>query len=204
MRRVLLLCLALCLAPATAGAAAKTLLVYGDSLSAGYGMPRDQSWVSLLARKLQEEGFDYSVVNASLSGETTTGGLRRIGEALKTHRPAIVILELGANDGLRGQPLETMGRNLESMIDACRRAGARVLLVGMRLPPNYGRDYTERFYQTFVEVARKHKVPLVPFLFEGFAEDRAYFQADAVHPTVQAQPLMMRTIWPVLKPLLGK
>jgi acyl-CoA thioesterase-1 len=193
MRRVLLLCLALCLAP-VAGASAKTLLVYGDSLSAGYGVPRDQSWVSLLARKLQEEGFDYSVVNASVSGETTTGGLCRIGDALKTHRPSIVVLELGANDGLRGQPLDVMRRNLESMIDACRRIGARVVLVGMRLPPNYGRDYTERFYQTFVDVARRHKLPLVPFLFEGFAEDRAYFQGDALHPTVQAQPLMVRTV----------
>lgn len=204
MRRVLLLCLALILAPAAAGAAPRTLLVYGDSLSAGYGVPREQAWVSLLARRLQEEGVDYNVANASVSGETTAGGVRRINDALKTHRPSVVVLELGANDGLRGQPLDAMRRNLEAMIEACRRAGARVLLIGMRLPPNYGRDYTQQFHQTFLDVGRRQKVPVVPFLFEGFAEDRSYFQPDAVHPTAQAQPIMMRTVWPALRPLLGK
>ena len=205
MRRVLLLCLALCLAPAAAAAAAaKTVLVFGDILSAGYGVPREQGWVNLLAHKLREEGLDYSVANASVSGETTAGGARRIGEALKAHRPAVVVLELGANDGLRGQSLEAMRRNLEAMVDACKRAGARVVLVGMRLPPNYGNDYTERFHRTYVDLARREKVPLVPFLLAGFAEDQTYFQADQLHPTAQAQPVMLRTVWPTLKPLLGK
>lgn len=201
--RLLLLCLALCLAPASAGAYTKTLLVYGDSLSAGYGVPREQSWVNLLARRIREEGVDYNVVNASISGETTAGGAQRIGSVLKAHRPSVVVLELGANDGLRGQPLDVMRRNLETMIEACRRAGARVLLIGMRLPPNYGRDYTERFHQTFLDVARRHKLPVVPFLFEGFADNRAYFQPDAVHPSAQAQPLMLATVWPVLRPVLA-
>jgi acyl-CoA thioesterase I len=204
IRRALLLFLALCLAPAAAGASAKTVMVYGDSLSASYGVPREQGWVSLLAQRMQEEGLDYSVVNASVSGETTAGGRRRIDEALKTHRPSVVVIELGANDGLRGQPPETMRRNLEAMIEACRRAGARVLLIGMRLPPNYGPDYISRFHQTFIDVARKHRLPVVPFLFEGFADNRAYFQPDTVHPTARAQPLMLDTVWPALKPLLER
>lgn len=202
MRRVVLFFLVLCLWPAAAGANVRTLLVYGDSLSAAYGVPREQGWVSLLARRLQEEGAPYKVVNASVSGETTAGGAQRIHGVLDTHKPAVVILELGANDGLRGQPLEAMRRNLETMIQACRRAGARVMLIGMRLPPNYGRDYTEKFHQTFLDVARRDKIPVVPFLFEGFADDRAYFQPDAVHPNGRAQPLMLRTVWPVLRPLL--
>jgi acyl-CoA thioesterase I len=204
IRRALLLFLALCLAPAAAGASAKTVMVYGDSLSASYGVPREQGWVSLLAQRMQEEGLDYSVVNASVSGETTAGGVRRIDEALKMHRPSVVVIELGANDGLRGQPPEAMRRNLEAMIEACRRTGARVLLIGMRLPPNYGPDYISRFHQTFIDVARKHRLPVVPFLFEGFADNRAYFQPDAVHPTARAQPLMLDTVWPALKPLLER
>lgn len=179
-------------------------MVYGDSLSASYGVPREQGWVSLLAQRMQEEGLDYSVVNASVSGETTSGGVRRIDEALKAHRPAVVVIELGANDGLRGQPPEAMRRNLEAMIEACRRARAHVLLIGMRLPPNYGPDYISRFHQTFIDVARKHRLPVVPFLFEGFADDRAYFQSDALHPTARAQPLMLDTVWPALKPLLER
>lgn len=202
MRRFLLLCLSLLLLPQGYAATTKTVLVYGDSLSAGYGIPQDLNWVSLLARRLREEGADYKVVNASVSGETTAGGAQRIDAALRAHRPSVVVLELGANDGLRGQPIEVMRRNLEAMIDASRRAGARVLLIGMRLPPNYGRSYTEKFHQTYLDLARKHRVPVVPFLFEGFAENRQYFQGDAVHPTAQAQPVMLETVWPALKPLL--
>ena len=181
---------------------AATILVYGDSLSAAYGLAQDQGWVSLLARRLHSERPDYKVANASISGETTQGGRNRIEGVLKTHRPAVVILELGANDGLRGGSLSTTRANLESMIDASRRAGARVLLVGMRLPPNYGPAYTEKFQQLYAEVAKTKSVPLVPFFFEGFGADQKYFQPDGIHPTAQAQPVMLDTVWRELKPLL--
>ena len=202
MLRVFLLCLGLSLL--SASARADTLLVYGDSLSAGYGVPREQSWASLLARRMQEKRLDYKVVNASLTGETTTGGAARIADVLRTHTPSIVIVELGANDGLRGQRLDAMQRNLEAIIETCRQARARVLLIGMRLPPNYGMAYTEKFQRTFVDVARRQKVPLVPFLLDGFAENRALFQPDGVHPTMEAQPLMLDTVWSALQPMLRK
>lgn len=191
---------ALALAPASAAAA--TILVYGDSLSAGYGLPQEQGWVSLLARRLHAERFNYKVANASVSGETTLGGVNRIAAALKSHRPAIVIIELGANDGLRGGNIDAMRDNLEKIADACRRAGAQVLLVGMRIPPNYGMPYTEKFQRTFDETARRKKLALVPFLFEGFADKREYFQPDGIHPTAEAQPLMLDTVWKGLRPLL--
>ncbi|HYC48889.1 MAG TPA: arylesterase [Burkholderiales bacterium] len=194
--------LALFVAPGLAGAA--TILVFGDSLSAGYGIPQGNGWPRLLEKRLAEEGYKYRVANASVSGETTAGGATRIGEALKTHRPQIVVIELGANDGLRGQSLDAMRRNLETMIDASRRSKADVLLVGMRLPPNYGTTYTGKFQQTFAEVARAKKIAFVPFLFEGFAEDTRYFQQDRVHPTSEAQALMLETVWKGLKPLLKK
>jgi acyl-CoA thioesterase I len=185
-------------------AGAGTILVFGDSLSAGYGLPRDESWPHLLEARLRKERLDYKVANASISGETTAGGARRIAEALKAHQPEIVVIELGANDGLRGQDLNAMRRNLEAIIDASRKAKAEVLLVGMRLPPNYGTAYTEKFQQTFGEVARSRKTAFVPFLFEGFAEDLRYFQSDRVHPTSEAQALMLDTVWKGLKPLLSK
>lgn len=194
--------LALAAAPALASGA--TILVFGDSLSAGYGLAQERSWPSLLEKKLRDEKLDYRIVNASVSGETTTGGVNRIEGALKTHRPSIVVLELGANDGLRGQSLEIMRRNLEAMIDASRRAGAQVLLVGMRLPPNYGTAYTEKFQQMYAEIARTKKTAFVPFLFEGFAEEARYFQSDRVHPTSEAQALMLETVWKGLKPMLRK
>jgi acyl-CoA thioesterase-1 len=184
-------------------ARAGTILVFGDSLSAGYGIPQDKSWPSLLEARLRKERLEYTVANASVSGETTGGGARRIGDALKKHQPDIVVIELGANDGLRGQNLDVMRQNLETMIDASRKARAEVLLVGMRLPPNYGMAYTEKFQQTFAEVARGRKTAFVPFLFEGFAEQLRYFQTDRVHPTAEAQPLMLETVWKGLKPLLG-
>lgn len=202
MQRVLLLCFALCFAPSATAAAAKNLLVFGDSLSAGYGLPRDQGWAALLARRIQEQGLPYSVVNASLSGETTAGGVKRIEGALKSHRPSLVVLELGANDGLRGVGLDTMRRNLETMVQACRRAGAEVVLVGMRLPPNYGREYAKKFHQAFLDVARRNRAAVVPFLFEGFADNARYFQPDGVHPTSEAQPIMLETVWRALRPLL--
>jgi acyl-CoA thioesterase I len=196
--------LILALAVAPAAASARTILVFGDSLSAGYGLPQQQGWASLLEKRLRDEDFDYRVANASVSGETTAGGAARIAASLKAHRPDIVVIELGANDGLRGQSIDVMRRNLEAVIDASRQAKAQVLLVGMRLPPNYGTPYTEKFQRTFVDLARSKKTAFVPFLFEGFAEDARYFQSDRVHPTGEAQALMLDTIWKGLKPILRR
>ena len=178
--------------------------MYGDSLSAGYGLPSGKEWANLLADRLREEGFNYKVVNGSISGETTVGGKSRIAASVKQHQPDVVILALGANDGLRGGNLEEMRANLESMVDASRKSGARVLLVGMRLPPNYGAPYAEKFQRAFGEVAAARKVPLVPFMFEGFGENRAYFQPDTIHPAVAAQPIILETVWKGLRPLLKK
>jgi acyl-CoA thioesterase-1 len=183
-------------------AGAATILVFGDSLSAGYGLARGEDWPQLLAQRLQQKKMDYTVVNASISGETTQGGVNRIDNALKTHRPAVVILALGANDGLRGADLAAMRRNLERMIDASQRSHARVIVAGMRIPPNYGPAYTEKFQATFREVAKTRRVPLVPFLLEGFAEKRDYFLPDNLHPTAAAQPFILETIWKPLAPLL--
>jgi acyl-CoA thioesterase-1 len=190
------------LAWSTATASAATILVYGDSLSAAYGLPQEQGWVHLLAQRLHAEGFDYKVANASISGETTGGGRSRIEAALGTHRPALVIIELGANDGLRGGGLDAMRDNLEAIIDACRRSRARVLLVGIRMPPNFGAIYTEKFQGVFGEVARSRKVPLVPSLLDGFSANRDLFQADGIHPTAAAQTVMLDTVWKGLRPLL--
>jgi len=189
---------------ASALASAGTILVFGDSLSAGYGLRQEQTWASLLEKRLRDEGFAYRVSNASVSGETTTGGASRIDGALKSHRPDIVVIALGANDGLRGQSLELMRRNLEGIVDASRRAKAGVLLVGMRLPPNYGTAYTQKFQETYADVARSRNTAFVPFLLEGFAENGKYFQSDRVHPTSDAQALMLDTVWRGLKPLLKR
>ena len=183
-------------------APAATILVYGDSLSAGYGVPRDSDWAHLLQLRLREKKTDYTVANASISGETTLGGVNRIKDALRTHRPAITIVALGATDGLRGSDLKAMRSNLERIIDAARNARSQVILVGMQIPPNYGPQYTEKFSATFREVAKAKRVPLVPFLLEGFADQRALFQADNLHPTAQAQPLMLDTVWKTLAPLI--
>ena len=200
MRLLVACALALC----AAAASAATILVYGDSLSAGYGLPAEKSWVNLLAGRLHDERLNYKVANASISGETTLGGRNRLESALKTHRPAIVILALGSNDGLRGASIDTVRANLEAMVDVSRRSQAQVLLVGMRLPPNYGAGYTEKFHQVFQEVARSRKTPLVPFLLDGFAENSAYFLSDGVHPTAAAQPIILDTVWKELRPLLKK
>jgi acyl-CoA thioesterase-1 len=178
------------------------ILVLGDSLSAEYGLPRGTGWVNLLSERLRASGADYTVVNSSISGETTSGGRTRLPQLLKQHRPAIVVLELGANDGLRGLPLATMHDNLTAMIDASRAYGARVLLVGLRVPPNYGRDYSERFHATFSALAKSQRVALVPFLLDGFAEGLDLFQADRIHPNERAQPVMVNNVWPHLQPLL--
>ena len=178
------------------------VLVYGDSLSAGYGLPQGKGWVDLLAERLRSENLGYRVANASLSGETTLGGANRLVSALAQHRPEVVVIELGGNDGLRGLSLEATRTHLTAMVDAVRKAGARPLLVGMQLPPNYGTAYTKKFQALFEEVARERKTPLVAFMLAGFGENRDYFQPDGIHPTVEAQPLILDNIWPVLRPLL--
>jgi acyl-CoA thioesterase-1 len=189
---------------ALAAGAQPVILVYGDSLSTGYGLPQNQGWVVLLADRLRAEKFDYRVVNASISGETTVGGAKRMDAVLAQHRPTIVVIELGGNDGLRGLSLATTRQNLETMIRTAKRAGAKPVVIGMQLPPNYGTAYTEKFQALFDAVAREEKVPLVPFMLAGFGEKREYFQADGIHPTAAAQPLILDNVWPVLRPLLGR
>ncbi|MBU1665113.1 MAG: arylesterase [Gammaproteobacteria bacterium] len=183
--------------PASSGAS-PTILVFGDSLSAAYGIPRESGWVSLLQRQLPQ----HRVVNASVSGETTAGGLTRLPNILAAHRPHLTIIELGANDGLRGLPLQYTARNLEAMIDLAKKQGSEVLLVGMRLPPNYGPAYMLRFERLFTRVAKAKNVRLVPFLLEGMAEQRDRFLADGLHPDAGAQPLLVDNIWRELKPML--
>lgn len=182
--------------------AADTILVFGDSLSAGYGLSADQSWPSLLARRLEAERLPYRVTNASVSGETTAGGRSRLATALDRFKPAIVVFELGANDGLRGLPVDQMRANLQDMVRAAQGRGARVLLVGMRLPPNYGPDYTARFESAFRGVAQRQKTAFLPFLLEPIAQDVGSFQPDGLHPTAQAQPKILDHVWNALRPLL--
>lgn len=181
--------------------AARPVLILGDSLSAGYGIRPDQAWPALLAGRLAEKRLDYSVANLSISGETTAGGRSRLGPALAERRPAVVVIALGANDGLRGLPLPQMRANLDAMIVASRAAGARVLLAGMRLPPNYG-PYADEFAGVFADLARRHKVALLPFLLEPVAARPRLFQADNLHPVAEAQPLILDHVWPALAPLL--
>lgn len=178
------------------------MLVFGDSLSAAYGFERNAGWVGLLEQKLAREKPGLRVVNASVSGETTSGGLRRIGPALAEHAPAIVILELGANDGLRGLPVAQMRHNLAEIIRQSRRGGARVLLVGMKIPPNYGPAYTRKFSETYPELAREFRLPLVPFLLEDVAGKPELTQPDGLHPLARAQPRILDNVWPVLKKML--
>jgi acyl-CoA thioesterase-1 len=182
--------------------AADTVLVFGDSLSAGYGIAMRQSWPALLAERLRAEKLPQTVVNASISGETTAGGRSRLPAVLRQHRPAVVVLALGANDGLRGLPLAQTRDNLAAMLRAAKAAGARVLLVGMQLPPNYGPDYTREFNALFTTLARQEKTALLPFLLEPIALDEAAFQADRLHPTAAAQPRILAHVWQSLKPLL--
>lgn len=176
----------------------------GDSLSAAYGIRVDRGWVALLRERLEQSGYPQQVVNASVSGETTSGGLLRLPAALAQHRPAIVLIELGANDGLRGQPLTLMRANLEKMVRLSRAAKARPVLFEMRIPSNYGETYTAGFRNSFASVARKSKVPMVPFWLGSIAADPRNFQDDGVHPTEAVQPQLLDAVWPVLKPLLKK
>jgi len=179
-----------------------TILVYGDSLSAAYGLSQDAGWPTLLQARLKQKAIDYTVLNASISGETTSGGAARIAQTLKAQQPKVIIVALGANDGLRGLPLAQMRTNLAKIVRASQIAKGRVLLVGMQLPPNYGESYTRPFAQVYVDLAREYKTALAPFLLEGMAEQRELFQSDNMHPTAQAQPIILDNIWTALAPLL--
>lgn len=182
--------------------AERTLLVFGDSLSAAYGLSVDQGWVHLLGRRAANLG--WRVVNASVSGETTAGGLSRLPEDLKRHKPEMVLIELGANDALRGLSLSAMRAHLENMVRLAREAKAQPVLIGMMIPPNYGIDYAVEFRQSFAKVAERNRIPLVPFLLQGLETRRDYFQADQVHPIAAAQPIILDNVWPVVEPLLKK
>lgn len=178
----------------SATSTAPTILVYGDSLSSAYGIPQSAGWVALLGERLKQRKSNYTVVNASISGETSAGGAARIGNTLASTRPAIVIVELGANDGLRGLPVAQMKANLAAIVQAAKREGARVVLVGMQLPPNYGAKYVNEFRAAFRDVARDERVAFVPFLLEGL-DQREQFQADNIHPTAVAQPIVLENVW---------
>ena len=186
-------------------AAQPRIVVLGDSLSAEYGLVRGSGWVALLEKRLSAEKIAASVINASISGDTTSGGRARLGALLKQHRPTVLVIELGGNDALRGLPLKNTQDNLSAMAQAAQKAGAKVLLLGMQVPPNYGRQYAEQFAQLFVSVAQKNKTALVPFLLEGVADRAdaaAFFQSDGIHPLAQAHPQMLDNVWPALGPLL--
>ncbi len=198
--------LALSLAWATTASAAnaspRTVVVLGDSLSAGYGIKLQEGWVKLLEQRLADEGYGYRVVNASISGETTQGGLARLPRTLETHKPDIVIVELGGNDGLRGLPLATSRENLRKIIELSRDAKARVVLVGMVIPPNYGPRYGQQFRDMFADLAGTYSLPFVPFFLDKVALEPGLMQEDGIHPNAKGQPQMLENLWPKLKPLL--
>ncbi|WP_090372771.1 arylesterase [Nitrosospira sp. Nl5] len=188
--------------PASAATpATTTIMVFGDSLSAGYGLSQDAGWVSLLKKRLQTQS-PVHLINNSISGETAVGGRNRIEEALKIHRPDIVIIELGGNDGLRGASIESIRDNLEAIIEACQRNKATVLLAGMQLPPNYGIAYTQKFQDIYPQLAKRHRLKLVPFLLDGFGDKREFFQSDGIHPNADAQQRIVENVWKVLRTML--
>jgi acyl-CoA thioesterase-1 len=194
---------ALCLGMApSAYSAPKKILVVGDSLSAEYGLAAGTGWVALLGEKLKQQKLEADIVNASVSGETTSGGRTRLPALLKKHNPDIVIIELGANDGLRGLPVAAAESNLRAMVKQSQAAGAKVLLVGMRMPPNYGRDYADKFFAMFGSLSREVKAPLAPFMLDGVADKNDLFQPDRLHPLAKAHPIILGNIWPHLQPLL--
>ena len=198
--RLLVTWLIMCLP--VAASAGGTILIYGDSLSAAYGLSQDAGWPSLLEARFKQKAMDYTVLNASISGETTSGGAARIAQTLKAQQPTVIIVALGANDGLRGLALGQMRANLAKIVRTSQKAKSRVLLVGMRLPPNYGVPYTGQFMQVYADLAREYKTALVPFLLQGVADRRDLFQADNMHPTADAQPIMLDNIWRALAPML--
>jgi acyl-CoA thioesterase I len=195
----------LVVASASAHAEDPVILVFGDSISAGYGLAHaEQGWVELLKVRLKAQGYGYQVINASVSGETTAGGLARLPRALALHHPKIVILELGGNDGLRALPIAQMRANMGQMVDLATAAGAKVLLLGMRMPPNYGPEYTDQFALVFSDLARARKLPVVPFLLTDIALVPNLLQGDDIHPNAAGQPILLENVWPALKPLLQK
>ena len=196
--------LALLLAPAAAAAERPTILVFGDSLSTAYGFDRDEAWPVLLETRLDEADLPHRVTNVSRSGETTSGGTRRLPDALQEHEPEIVLLQLGGNDGLRGQPPQRVEDNLAAMIEAAQGAGSEVVLVGIRIPPNYGQAYTERFEAVYPRLADAHGTRLVPFLLDGIWDRDGMMQDDGIHPTAQAQPEILDHVWAELEPLLDR
>jgi acyl-CoA thioesterase-1 len=200
--RFRLLCLLICLWPAWVAADGKTIVIVGDSLSAAYGMELSESWPSLLQQRLDQDGHAYRVFNSSIAGETTQGGLTRLPRLLEQYQPEIVIVELGGNDGLRGLPIEVTRDNLSSMIEQSLAAGAQVLLAEMRIPPNYGRTYTEKFNGTYAELASRHGIVLLPFLLQDIALEPGLMQADGIHPTAAAQTVILDHVWVGLEPLL--
>jgi acyl-CoA thioesterase-1 len=203
--RLAALSLCLALAAGTGRAAAEpSILVLGDSLSAGYGIRLEQGWVVLLGERLKQEGYGHRAVNASSSGETTGGALTRLPRALERHRPAVVVIELGANDGLRGLPVAGIQANLDKLIRLSQGSGAGVLLIGMRIPPNYGPVYTRDFHGLYGQLAARYRIPLVPFFLDGVALDDTLMQDDGFHPNAAAQPRLLEQVWPKLEPLLGR
>ena len=201
---VVLFILTVLVLPRPTFAAQPVILVLGDSLSAGYGIDRQRGWVQLLQDRLKQEGYAYKVVNASVSGDTSDSGLSRLPYALKQHQPTIVIIELGGNDGLRGLSLSQLQANLNQLVSLSKHAGAKVIVCRERIPPNLGPVYSTKFSEQFEVVASKQKVPLVPYLLKGVADDPALMQADGIHPNERGQPGMLENVWPVLKPLLTK
>jgi acyl-CoA thioesterase I len=184
-------------------AAKPVIVVLGDSISAEYGLPRDTGWVALMRQRLADERIDYSVANASISGDTTSGGRARLPELMQRLKPAVVIVELGGNDALRGVPLATTEDNLRTIIEEAQQGHAKVLLIGMYVPPNYGPDYTQKFHSIYGELSKQLGVPLVPFLLAGIENKPEMFQADQIHPTEQAQPVLLGNVWPALRSLLN-
>lgn len=181
-----------------------TLMVYGDSLSAAYGIEESEGWVELLSQKLANENFPYKVVNGSVSGETTTGGLSRMPAMLNTYQPDLIILELGGNDGLRGIPLRNIRENLVAMVSLAQKSGAEVILAGIQIPPNYGSRYTEPFFAQFADIAVALNLPLVPFLIDGIPQQPQLMQNDGIHPKAEAQGMILDNVWPVLARRLKK
>ena len=200
--RLAMAALLLLVSAANAYSAPKTLLVVGDSLSAEYGLARGTGWVALLEQKLRTQKLDANIVNASVSGETTSGGRTRLPALLSKHKPDVVVIELGANDGLRGLPVPAAEANLRAMVEASRKAGAQVLLVGMRMPPNYGRDYADKFFAMYGTLSKQVNVPLAPFMLDGVAQKPDLFQPDRLHPLAEAHPIILANIWPHLLPIL--
>jgi acyl-CoA thioesterase-1 len=204
LKKLLLMACLMLAASASAYSAPKTVLVVGDSLSAEYGITRGSGWVALLERKLKQEKIPANIVNASISGETTIGGRTRLPALLDQHKPDIVVIELGANDGLRGLPVASAESNLRAMLSMAQQKKAKVMLVGMRMPPNYGRAYTESFFNMFKKIAQDTKSPLVPFMLEGVADKPALFQQDRLHPLATAHPIILNNIWPTFSALVKK